>query len=226
MKKTIIFIIALMTVSLAGAQSYRPTVSILGDSYSTFENYLACDSNEVWYFKGKQKRTDVTDVEQTWWHQLITKKGWRIEKNNSFSGSTICFTGYRREDYTNRSFVNRLKYLGSPDIILVFGATNDCWARSPIGEYKYEDWTNKELYTFRPAMACLLDGLKKHYPNVAIYFILNSELTEEINTSVKTICKHYDVPCIELKDIEKINGHPSIKGMKAIAEQVGEGIKY
>ena len=74
-------------------------------------------------------------------------------------------------------------------------------------------------------MACLLDGLKKHYPNVAIYFILNSELTEEINTSVKTICKHYDVPCIELKDIEKINGHPSIKGMKAIAEQVGEGIK-
>ena len=62
-----------MTVSLAGAQSYRPTVSILGDSYSTFENYLACDSNEVWYFKGKQKRTDVTDVEQTWWHQLITK---------------------------------------------------------------------------------------------------------------------------------------------------------
>lgn len=216
----------MMTVSPAGAQSYRPTVSILGDSYSTFENYLSCDSNAVWYWNGKHENTDVTTVEQTWWHQLITQKGWRIEKNNSFSGATICFTGYNGEDYSNRSFVNRLKYLGSPDIILVFGATNDCWAHSPIGEYKYADWTDKELYTFRPAMACMLDGLRKHYPNVQLYFILNSELSEEINSSVKTICKHYGVQYIELKDIHKINGHPSIAGMRAIAEQVGAYVNY
>ena len=217
-----------MTVSMTWAQSsreYRPTVSILGDSYSTFENYLSCDSNAVWYFNGKHENTDVTTVEQTWWHQLITQKEWRLDKNNSFSGSTVCFTGYNREDYSNRSFVNRLKFLGCPDIILVFGATNDCWAHSPIGEYKYAEWTNKELYSFRPAMACMLDGLKKHYPNVDIYFILNSELSDEINTSVHTICKHYDIPVIVLHDIEKINGHPSIKGMKAIAEQIGDKLK-
>ena len=74
-------------------------------------------------------------------------------------------------------------------------------------------------------MACMLDGLKKHYPNVEIFFILNSELSDEINTSVKTICKHYDIPVIVLHDIEKINGHPSIKGMKAIAEQIGDKLK-
>ena len=139
MKRLIIFAISVMTVSITWAQSsreYRPAVSILGDSYSTFENYLSCDSNAVWYFNGKHENTDVTTVEQTWWHQLITQKGWRLDKNNSFSGSTVCFTGYNREDYSNRSFVNRLKYLGCPDIILVFGATNDCWAHSPIGEYK------------------------------------------------------------------------------------------
>ena len=74
-------------------------------------------------------------------------------------------------------------------------------------------------------MACMLDGLKKHYPNVEVYFILNTELSEEINTSVKTICKHYSIPCIELRDIDKINGHPSIKGMKAIAEQLEGKLK-
>lgn len=55
-------------------REYRPAVSILGDSYSTFENYLSCDSNAVWYWNGKHENTDVTTVEQTWWHQLITKR--------------------------------------------------------------------------------------------------------------------------------------------------------
>lgn len=220
------FLLALMMlISLSASTQSRRSVAILGDSYSTFENYLSCDTNAVWYFQGKQKKTDVTDVEQTWWHMLLKEKGWKLECNNSFSGSTICYTGYRKEDYQNRSFHNRLRYLGSPDIILVFGATNDCWAKSPIGDYKYSDWTKKDLYSFRPAMAAMCDGLKKRYPNVDIYFIMNCDLTETITTSCRTICNHYGIPMIELHDVDKINGHPSIKGMKAIAEQVGAAVK-
>ena len=127
----------LMLIAMGANAQCKKSVAIFGDSYSTFENYLSCDTNAVWYFQGKQKKTDVTDVEQTWWHMLLKEKGWKLECNNSFSGSTICYTGYRKEDYQNRSFHNRLRYLGSPDIILVFGATNDCWAKSPIGDYKY-----------------------------------------------------------------------------------------
>lgn len=220
------FLLALMMlISLSASTQSRRSVAILGDSYSTFENYLSCDTNAVWYFQGKQKKTDVTDVEQTWWHMLLKEKGWKLECNNSFSGSTICYTGYRKEDYQNRSFHNRLRYLGSPDIILVFGATNDCWAKSPIGDYKYSDWTKKDLYSFRPAMAAMCDGLKKRYPNVDIYFIMNCDLTETITTSCRTICNHYGIPMIELHDVDKINGHPSIKGMKTIAEQVGAAVK-
>lgn len=215
----------LMLIAMGANAQCKKSVAIFGDSYSTFENYLSCDTNAVWYFQGKQKKTDVTDVEQTWWHMLLKEKGWKLECNNSFSGSTICYTGYRKEDYQNRSFHNRLRYLGSPDIILVFGATNDCWAKSPIGEYKYSDWTKKDLYSFRPAMAAMCDGLKKRYPNVDIYFIMNCDLTETITTSCRTICNHYGIPMIELHDVDKINGHPSIKGMKAIAEQVGAAVK-
>ncbi len=215
----------LMLIAMGANAQCKKSVSIFGDSYSTFENYLSCDTNAVWYFQGKQKKTDVTDVEQTWWHLLLKEKGWKLECNNSFSGSTICYTGYRKEDYQNRSFHNRLRYLGSPDIILVFGATNDCWAKSPIGDYKYSDWTKKDLYSFRPAMAAMCDGLKKRYPNVDIYFIMNCDLTETITTSCRTICNHYGIPMIELHDVDKINGHPSIKGMKTIAEQVGAAVK-
>ena len=215
----------LMLIAMGANAQCKKSVAIFGDSYSTFENYLSCDTNAVWYFQGKQKKTDVTDVEQTWWHMLLKEKGWKLECNNSFSGSTICYTGYRKEDYQNRSFHNRLRYLGSPYIILVFGATNDCWAKSPIGDYKYSDWTKKDLYSFRPAMAAMCDGLKKRYPNVDIYFIMNCDLTETITTSCRTICNHYGIPMIELHDVDKINGHPSIKGMKAIAEQVGAAVK-
>ena len=115
--------------------------------------------------------------------------------------------------------------IGNPDIILIFGATNDSWAGEPVGEYKYEGWKKGDFYFFRPAMAFLLDHITKRYPNVKVYFLLNSELREDINASCIAICKHYNVPCIQLHDIHKINGHPSKEGMKAISKQVLEAIK-
>jgi hypothetical protein len=66
----------------------------------------------------------------------------------------------------------------------------------------------------------MLDYMTKRYLNVEMYFILNSELSDGINASVYTICDHYKVPVITLHDIEKKAGHPSVAGMKAIAEQV------
>ncbi|MDE7145666.1 MAG: SGNH/GDSL hydrolase family protein, partial [Duncaniella sp.] len=80
--------------------------------------------------------------------------------------------------------------------------------------------TNEELYSFRPAMSCLLENMIDRYPNVEIYFILNDGLKDEINESVKTICAHYGIDCIELTGIDKQKGHPTIKGMEQIAAQV------
>lgn len=223
---SIFFALLLCFAEVATAQKgYRKLVSVLGDSYSTFEGYTMPDSNAIWYVYAPQNRNDVVKVEQTWWHQFITKKGYRLEVNNSYSGSTICNTGYRKEDYTHESFVTRMKYLGSPDIILICGGTNDSWAGSPIGEYKYEGWTKQDLYSFRPAMACMLDFITKRYINAEVYFILNSELSDDINSSVHTICQHYAVPCIDLHDIDKQRSHPSIAGMKAMAEQVAKAVK-
>lgn len=218
-RHTIITIMACLACMTCTAQV--KTVSILGDSYSTFEGYLEPDTNFVWYFDTRPRNnTNVTNVEQTWWYIYLKQKGYRLEKNNSFSGSTICNTGYNREDYSRRSFLARMDNLGCPDIILIFGATNDSWANAPIGEYKYEGWTRQDLYSFRPALAKLLDHMTHRYLNTEIRFILNSELKAEINESVLTICKHYGVEVVTLHDIAKQGGHPSIEGMKEIARQL------
>lgn len=243
-KFQVLLLTFLLLLPLGRGLAFAQKVSILGDSYSTFEGYMTCDTNHIWYFKGDSpahnKRNDVAKVEETWWHQFISStKGLTLEKNNSFSGATICYSGYKKgneprvpiegltehRDYSNRSFVSRSNTLGNPDIILVCGGTNDSWCGAPMGDYVYGNWTTEQLYYFRPAMAKLLYDLKGNYPTAKILFILNSELRESINESVHTICKHYDVQCLDLKDIDKQAGHPSVKGMTAFAQQVKKALQ-
>ena len=219
------FIVALFTLLSLGACAQKPSISILGDSYSTFEGYVSPSTNEMWYYEESGDRTDVDDVSQTWWWLVAKQGGFRLCVNNSYSGSTIGYRGYDGNDYTERSFLSRMDNIGNPDIILIFGATNDSWAGEPVGEYKYEGWKKGDFYTFRPAMAYMLNHVTLRYPNVKVYFILNSELRDDITESCKTICQHYNVPCVTLHDIHKINGHPSKKGMEAIAKQVLEAMK-
>ena len=98
---------------------------------------MSPDTNLVWYYsKPKLEQTDVTDVKQTRWQQLIREKGWRLVTNNSYSGATICNRGYDGKDYTDRSFLTRAKTLGSPDVILIFGGTNDSWAGVEVGNMR------------------------------------------------------------------------------------------
>lgn len=223
---TVMALFAAMPLSAQQAkQPAKPVISILGDSYSTFEDYIPL-GNETWYNDHlKDNRSDVNDVKQTWWWQVISKGGYILGVNDSYSGSTISYRGYRGEDYRDRSFITRLRRLGSPDIILIFGCTNDSWAGVKVGEYNYSDRIpGDQVYTFRPAMAKLLSEAQNRYPGTKIYFILNSELREDINESVREVCAHYSVPVIELHDIHKIANHPSRAGMNAIAEQVLEAL--
>lgn len=204
----------------------RETIAILGDSYSTYEHYLTPNTNKIWYYKKTdRKNTDVEDVRQTWWWQVVKEGGYKLGVNNSFSGSTICYTGYDDKDASASSFVSRLKKLGNPDIILIFGATNDSWAGVPLGDFKYTNFKRADLFTFRPAMAYMLQELQNRYPNVKLYFIANDVLKDDVLSSIQTICDHYQVKCIRLKNIDKQAGHPNVKGMRTIADQVLKAIR-
>lgn len=211
------------------SQNDSVRVSIFGDSYSTFYGYIP-ETHEPWYAPEghpffRADKNDVHKVEQTWWYLLVNELGWRIEQNNSYSGSTISYHGYRNECYKDRSFLTRMPYLGEPDVILLCGCTNDSWSNAQVGKYQYGNWEEADLFYFRPALAKLLSGLKANYPMARTYFILNSELRPEINESVHVICRHYGIPCIDLHDIEKQGGHPSQKGMRAMADQIKAVVK-
>ena len=215
------FILTLMAVAMIAVSAQTKKVSILGDSYSTFKGVIPANYSSF----HPNDRNDVVEVEQTWWSLFIKAKDYQLEKNDSWGGTTICGTGYGGMDFSRNNFIARVDSLGNPDIIFVFGGTNDAWAKAPIGEYQYSDWTKDDCKNFRPALACLLDMLQKRYPQAAIYSLLNSELQEPINESFREICKHYNVQLIELHDIEKQNGHPSISGMKSICDQLMEAIR-
>lgn len=205
-------------------------IAIFGDSYSTFEGYITPSTNEPWYFlpdsPGKCKDNDVTRADQTWWYQLIERLGAQLEINNSYSGSTIGYTGYiipetgKHDDYKPRSFITRAPNLGNPDLILCCAGTNDSWDGEEVGEYKYSNWTEEDLYTFRPAMAKFCTEIQRLYPKSRFVFILNCDLKPETVESVHTILKHYGMECLDLKGIDKQQGHPSVKGMKQFADQV------
>ena len=223
MRRTLLLTLLLLAGTAFAQTAYRPLMSVLGDSYSTFAGYVEPAQNKAWYPRPKQN--DCVAVEQTWWHLLASEMGWRICQNNSYSGATVCNTGYDKNDYTDRSYTTRMTNLGSPDIIFIFGGTNDSWANSPMGNFKYADWTPADLYQYRPAMAYLLDYMQKRYLNVKLYVILNNELSESLTNSTVEICQHYNVPCIQLHDIHKQQGHPSKKGMRQIADQIKEKIR-
>lgn len=203
----------------------KKTIGILGDSYSTYLGWIPADY-EAWYNdNGNCAPNDMTAVQQTWWWQLCQPDTFELVANCSYSGSTVCNTGYDQLDASETSFIKRMyrefgEGVCSLDILLVFGGTNDFWAGSPIGSEKYADWTKDDLKEFAPAFCYMMDYLKKTHVNTKIYNIINDDITGPVRDRMIQICKHFEIPCIQLENVEKENGHPNQRGMRQIFEQI------
>lgn len=201
---------------------------IFGDSYSTFQGYIP-DGYATYYAKESNAGIDVCAVEQTWWHQIKCKTKANLVQNNSWSGSTIGYTGYDGADNSaSSSFIYRFEKLvregffekNPVDTVLIFGGTNDNWADAPIGDFQYSNWTKNDLYSVLPAVCYFLHSVKKRLPTAKIVVIVNTELKKEVENGFLAIAKHYGVTSVLLKDVDKHNGHPTHKGMTQICEQV------
>ncbi len=202
-------------------------VFILGDSYSTFEGYIP-EGYAAYYKKEPTHETDVTDVTNTWWYQLLDETDSKLLRNCSRSGTVICHTGYDGRDCRSDSFTARFNKLSDEgyfeqnkiDTFFLFGGTNDTWADSPLGETMDGGWTEEDLFKVRPAISYLVDKIVKTVEGARVYCIINTDLKPEITSCFKAVCSKHGVKCIELKNIDKISGHPTIKGMQQIKNQV------
>ena len=201
---------------------------IFGDSYSTFKGFVP-DGYGVYYSDSEHSETDVTQVSQTWWHQVINEANLNLILNNSWTGSTIGYTGYDNVDCSkSSSFIFRLKQLTSNGFfeknqihkVFVFGGTNDSWSNAPLGEIKYSDWADDELYFVLPAVCYFLNLLKKTLPQAQIYCLINTEIKPEIISCMKGACEQYGIIPVTFDRIDKKCGHPTIEGMKAIKDGV------
>ena len=209
------------------------TFSIIGDSYSTYKNWIP-ENNASWYAVNgvdgeNYQQNNVDSVKDCWWYKLSKETVFPLILNESYSGSTICNTGYNGGDSTSTSFITRADRACldaaktgkiKPRVIIVFGGTNDSWANVPIGEIQYSGWATADLKKFLPAACYLFDSLLKWNPQAKILNVVNTGLKAEIVAGFEEITEHYGVENLELADITKENGHPNKAGMTAIYNQI------
>ena len=155
--------------------------------------------------------------------------GATLVQNNSWSGSTIGYTGYNGADSsTSASFIYRLGRLvdegffekNEIDTVLVFGGTNDSWCNAPLGEMSFREHTRDELYSVLPAICHFAGQVRAAAPTADILFIVNDGLKPEVEGALICAAEHYGMPYLKIGGAEKVNGHPTELGMKAIKEQV------
>lgn len=212
-------------------------IFILGDSYSTFRGYIPEEYRFYYSEEGPNYLTampdtgigpnDVCKAEHTWWYNLTRENG-TLVRNCSFSGTTICHTGYSKRDDSDISFVTRFQRLldggffkeNKIDTFFLFGGTNDSWAGSPLGVEVLSDWKKEDLYNVFPAFSYLVHTIVHNLKGTKLYCIINTELKEEIAQFFARFCHENGAQVIELHDIDKVHGHPTIEGMKQIKEQV------
>lgn len=232
-------------------------ISIMGDSISTFEGYIPVEDGFNLTHRKRYPDTsnssvynDVTTVEQTWWHQVITELGAKLGINDSWAGSTVNNTkdtdGGDTGPKAAMASMTRIQNLGAngtPDVILVFGGTND--GTSSLGSFDAASaptpdnvsLTDYKWDTVAEAYAVMLARMQHFYPDAQIFAILPYDNeASKTNPVFVEICEHYGVPYTDLyneTDI-RINGgyneviydgiHPTAKTMDIITDEVLEGL--
>ena len=204
-------------------------VYILGDSYSTFEGWIP--QGYATFYRSEPIESEVTEVTQTWWHLLLKRTDSSLFKNESFSGTTVCHTGYDGYDPVN-SFIGRFDRAvkqgefaeKQPDTVLVFGGTNDTWNGSPVGAPQWDGQTDDDNCRVLPAFGYLFRRLQTEFPRARVVAILNDLLSEPIADGVRALCERGGITCVALHDVTKMNGHPDAAGMRMICDQVLEAL--
>ncbi|MBR4881126.1 MAG: hypothetical protein IKU19_04290 [Clostridia bacterium] len=200
---------------------------IFGDSYSTFHGYIP-EHYAAYYWQEPDPCHGLNRLEQTWWHQLMRETNSNIVVNNSWSGSTVGYTGYEGENTEVNSFIARLeKYIAEGffedkdiDTVFIFGGTNDCWCGAEVGEVQYDNFEKSDLYRVLPAVCYMIKRTKEALPDAKIYWLINTELTDSITEGIKAACRHYDIEYVAFEHIKKVDGHPTPVGMTEIKNEI------
>lgn len=136
------------------------TLSILGDSISTYSGYIP-SGNATYYPHGT-----IQDVADTWWHKLISGLGMTLNVNNSWSGSRVTTT----DGDSSAGCMTRCQSLGTaPDVIIVWMGINDFNNEVAIGTYDGRSSIPSTTTTFREAYGIMLNKVLTAYPSAEVW---------------------------------------------------------
>lgn len=136
------------------------TLSILGDSISTYEGYIP-EGNATYYPEGT-----VQDVSDTWWYKLMTALGMTLNVNNSWSGTRVTTTNGE----TSAGCMSRTEALGTnPDVIIVWMGINDFNNEVSLGTYDGSTALPQTTTTFREAYAIMLNKILTAYKTSEVW---------------------------------------------------------
>ena len=155
-------------------------LSVLADSISTFTGKIPSG------YLSQYPNGDVTTFDKTWVGKLLNKTEMELEVLNAWAGTRVTNTG---SFPIGSHFVDagRWDNLGNPDVIIVFGGTNDLFQTNPpmLGEipnYSVTNMNEFDLTKFSSAYLYLLMNLKKKYTNAIIYCCSPTDFTRDITS--------------------------------------------
>ena len=222
------------------------TVSILGDSISTYAGYIP-EGYACFY---PDANNDVTDVTQTWWMQVLYNTGMRLLVNGSYSASAVC--GDSRAENSSAGCSNRrvTDLMGAdgsgPDGILVYMGANDFFHSIELGTYSgvATHRTDHFVWNFTEGYELMLQKLQAVYPTSRIYCMTlvesnsgdhprvneNGNTIADYNRRIKEIAAAHGLPVIdvhncgievyELNQYTSDGTHPNKAGAQKMATYV------
>lgn len=213
-------------VSVASMKAFPKRIGILGDSISTYKGIIPA-SYSAYYPQSSGDCTDVNDWTKTYWGQLITK-WWmgELDFNSSWSGGCVAPGSTRGAT----PFTIRCRDFIDPDVILLFGGTNDCQASCAValGEFDFDSPVGK-LSTnarFRESYIAVVKTIQATYPKAHIICIIGNHIDGEYASSVQTIAEHFGLPYVDFRGDKSVTVytslHPNAAGHAYMAKKIYE----
>ncbi len=202
--------LARATVNGEEPKGFPTRLGIMGDSISTFKGIIPSD-HRTYYPKSD---CDVTAWTMTYWGLLATRY-WKCELdvNTSWSGSCVAADPRTGSSY-RKPFVDRVNLFQNPDVIILFGGTNDINTKNGVGlgEFNYDKPLDQmDTYCrFRDAFIFVIRSLQKNYPTAKIICIIGTDVTGDYGASVETIAKHYNLPYVDFRGEKNVAGKVTI----------------
>ena len=226
------------------------TISILGDSISTFAGYIPTADGVNLEHRPRYPQADLlADVNGTWWMKLINALESKLGVNDSWAGSTVSnFRDHNEKDFgpdAAMASLTRIRNLGAngtPDLILFFGGTNDAGKMIEKGSFDPErelDLSAIKWNSFADAYAETILRLKYFYPDAEIVAISpsisggyydNARLSEFADLALE-ICLYYNIKCVDVRNSGLLASmlpdtlHPNAEGMNCIFRSVLNKLK-